>query len=140
MKSRSPKLRSSKLICVKAGTVALGEAWAAKERTMRDTSHFRKRLMARLGELDGRLHEIEDALDAPHSKDWDDAAIEREGDEVLEALGQSGEAEIARIRAALARMRAGEYGVCVRCGEEVSEERLEALPDTPFCRNCAQTV
>lgn len=97
-------------------------------------------LMARLGELDTRLHEIEDELDNPMSKDWEEAAVEREGDEVLEQLGQSGQDEILRIRAALKRIRDGEYGICVRCGDDISPERLDVLPDTPLCKNCAASV
>ena len=57
---------------------------------------------------------------------------------MLEQLGVSGQSEIAQIRAALARMDAGEYGVCVRCGETIAEERLDLLPYTPFCRKCAR--
>jgi RNA polymerase-binding transcription factor DksA len=97
----------------------------------------RKALLDRLSELDSRLHVIEAELDVEHSKDWDEAAIEREGDEVLEHLGQAGQDEIRRIRAALQRIRDGEYGICARCGEEISAERLDVLPDTPFCRECA---
>ena len=97
----------------------------------------RKALLNRLAELDGRLHAIEAELDAEHSKDWDDAAVEREGDEVLEHLGQAGQDEIRRIRAALQRIRDGEYGYCAKCGEEIAAERLDVLPDTPLCRNCA---
>ena len=63
---------------------------------MRDTTLYRKALLDRLGELDSRLHHIETELDEPHSKDWEENAVEREGDEVLEQLGHSGEAEIAR--------------------------------------------
>lgn len=107
---------------------------------MPDLEKMRKALLNRLAELDSRLHEIESELDEPHSKDWDEAAVEREGEEVLEGLGHSGEAEIARIRAALARMKEGSYGICVRCGREISDERLEAVPATPFCRDCARTV
>lgn len=44
--------------------------------------------MARLKELDMRLHAIEDQLDDPKAKDWEEAATEREGDEVLEKLGK----------------------------------------------------
>ena len=51
----------------------------------------RKQLLSRLAELDSRLHQIESDLDAPHSKDWDEAAVETEGDEVLEGLGHQGE-------------------------------------------------
>lgn len=97
-------------------------------------------LMARLGELDSRLHGIEAELDGERSKDWDDAAIEREGDEVLEHLGQAGQDEIRRIRAALKRIRDGVYGICARCGEEISEERLDVVPDTPLCRDCAAAL
>ena len=107
---------------------------------MRDAATFREALMTRLAELDSRLHRIEAELDQPHSKDWEEMAVEREGDEVLEQLGKSGEAEVVRIRAALQRMREGVYGDCVRCGDEISEERLTTLPDTPFCRNCAGKV
>lgn len=105
------------------------------------TQHLdrKKALLDRLAELDSRLHEIEDELDAPHSKDWEESAVEREGDEVLEALGQSGEAEISQIRAALQRMREGEYGYCVQCGNEIPAARLDLLPATPFCPECART-
>ncbi len=97
----------------------------------------RETLLARLGELDARLHAIEAELDAPHARDWEEDAVEREGDEVLEALGEAGQEEIRRIRAALQRIREGEYGYCVRCGTEIDPARLDLLPATPFCANCA---
>ncbi len=97
-------------------------------------------LLKRLAELDSRLHAIEAELDAPHSRDWEDLAVEREGDEVLESLGTSGQEEILRIRAALQRLRDGEYGSCAGCGEEIATERLNVLPDTPLCRACAEAV
>lgn len=107
---------------------------------MRDFATYRKALLARLAELDSRLHQIEAELDEPHSKDWEEMAVEREDEEVLERLGESSEAEVARIRAALKRLREGTYGVCVRCGEDISEARLATLPDTPLCRDCAAGV
>lgn len=97
----------------------------------------RQQLLARLAELDERLHGIEVELDTERPRDWDDAAIECEGDEVLEHLGHAGQDEIRRIRAALQRLRTGEYGYCARCGDEISAQRLDVLPDTPLCRNCA---
>lgn len=97
----------------------------------------RKALTDRLAELEGRLHEIDDELGAEHTRDWEDLAVEREEDEVLEQMGLSGQAEIRMIRAALDRMDAGEYGDCVRCGDAILPERLDVLPFTPLCRNCA---
>lgn len=91
----------------------------------------------RLAELDSRLHEIEDELESHNSRDWEELALEREEDEVLESMGTSGQAEIAKINAALKRMDEGEYGFCVQCGKEISDERLDVVPYTPFCRSCA---
>ncbi|MBY6006651.1 TraR/DksA family transcriptional regulator [Salipiger bermudensis] len=105
-------------------------------------SHEKYRIMLcnRLEELGARLEEIETTLDAPRPKDWDDSATEREGDEVLERLGSSGQAEIARIRAALRRIEDDEYGVCVNCGEPIPEGRLDLLPDAALCTRCAAQV
>ena len=67
----------------------------------------------------------------------DDLATEREADEVLEGMEMSAAQEIAQIDAALNRIDAGNYGVCVKCGEEIAEARLDLLPATPLCRACA---
>jgi RNA polymerase-binding transcription factor DksA len=105
---------------------------------MTDLATRRAQLEDRLAFLAARLHEIDAELDSHQSKDWEELATEREGDEVLERLGQSGQSEIAMIRAALDRMAADEYGFCVKCGDAISEDRLDLLPYTPFCRRCAR--
>ena len=46
-------------------------------------------------------------------------------------------AELRRIEAALARIDAGDYGICVECGEEIAVRRLEFDPATPHCVECA---
>ncbi len=104
---------------------------------MLDIESRKSTLLARLAELDHRLHGIADELDSHQSKDWEELAVEREEDEVLEGIGVSGLAEIESIRAALQRIKEGVYGYCVKCGEEISEERLDVVPATPFCRKCA---
>jgi RNA polymerase-binding protein DksA len=40
---------------------------------------------------------------------------------------------LAEIDAALARIDAGTYGICVRCGKPIGQERLEALPWATLC-------
>ncbi len=107
---------------------------------MLDTDTYRVALMRRLRQLDARLHAIEEELDAPRAPDWEEAATERENDEVLERLGLAGEAEVTRIRAALDRIRKGHYGICTQCGEEISVARLDALPETPLCQRCAAEI
>ncbi len=104
---------------------------------MEDTKKRRATLESRLQELDERMHHIDQELDSHNSKDWEELATEREEDEVLEGMGLSAQAEIRMIKAALTRMDADEYGDCVDCGDVITEERLDVLPYTPFCRVCA---
>jgi RNA polymerase-binding transcription factor DksA len=104
---------------------------------MVDVQEYEKRLRDRLHELSERLEEIEENLDEPADPDVEERATEREGDEVLENLGNAGLAEIGMIQSALARIKDGTFGLCVACGEPISKERLEVLPHTPRCRRCA---
>ncbi len=94
-------------------------------------------LLARRKALVGDMQEIEHALDAPMPTDWEDRASERQGDEVLEALGQAELSELKRIDAALRRMEDGSYGTCQTCGRPVAEARLIAVPEAAQCISCA---
>ena len=105
---------------------------------MRDFAELKAWLENRLGELDARVHKIEDRLDDPASKDWEDQAIEREDIEVLEDLGNAGLKEMELVRAALGRIDDGSYGTCLKCGDDISMERLKAVPYAALCRDCAQ--
>jgi len=105
---------------------------------MTTTPERKAQLQARLAALTDRLEHIEEELEQHQSKDWEDLATEREEDEVLEGMGRSGLLEIRQIEAALARIEAGEYGACVRCGAEIAAARLDLLPQTPFCQSCAR--
>ncbi|QGX97736.1 TraR/DksA family transcriptional regulator [Roseovarius faecimaris] len=102
-----------------------------------DITAKKQSLEARRAELTAHLSDVEHSLDEAPPKDWEDRASERQGDEVLESLGHVEMAELRRIDAALERIEAGTYGECQKCGEDISEERLDLLPDTPFCKNCA---
>jgi RNA polymerase-binding transcription factor DksA len=102
----------------------------------------KKALEKRLAELDERLQGIEGELDEHQgqehpSQDFEEQFLEREEDEVLQEIGNTEQAEMGQIRAALQRIEDGSYGYCVKCGDKIAEERLDLLPATPFCRNCA---
>lgn len=104
---------------------------------MKSVAERKAELLKRQSDLMRRIAGIGAELDSHDAKDWEEMAIEREADEVLEDLGQSARAELRMIEAALSRIEEGEYGFCVTCGNEIAEERLDLLPATPFCPNCA---
>jgi DnaK suppressor protein len=43
-----------------------------------------------------------------------------------------------RLRAALARVERGEYGICEECGAGIADRRLAALPDVVTCLGCQE--
>lgn len=49
---------------------------------------------------------------------------------------QPGTRHAESAEAALQRMRSGEYGYCVECGDEISAARLAAKPDVALCVDC----
>jgi DnaK suppressor protein len=55
----------------------------------------------------------------------------------LSRLGETQRREIVQIDAAIARLEAGEYGVCTDCDQEIDPRRLKALPYALLCTECA---
>ncbi len=47
---------------------------------------------------------------------------------------------MSNVRAALARIEDGTYGVCLNCEEEISIKRLNAVPQTPYCISCQENM
>jgi len=103
---------------------------------MVNVEYFQTRLVARRTELEHMIADIENQLDEPHSQDFSEQATEREEDEVLESREKAELEELRAIDAALARIENGVYGICMSCEEEISHERLEAVPHATLCRHC----
>jgi len=68
-----------------------------------------------------------------HMADQGSATFERELDLTLE---ENERVELGEVKAALARMDSGTYGVCASCGTEIPEGRLEAVPTASLCMTC----
>jgi DnaK suppressor protein len=52
-------------------------------------------------------------------------------------VGQSLESTLARIERALSKLDEGTYGDCDICGKPIARARLQAMPDSVMCLNCA---
>jgi RNA polymerase-binding transcription factor DksA len=48
--------------------------------------------------------------------------------------------DIDRIDFAIRRMQDGQYGLCTNCGTPIEQDRLKAIPETPFCSTCAREI
>jgi RNA polymerase-binding transcription factor DksA len=91
-----------------------------------------------LSEYRARANAISQDLARSHSPDFAEQALQRQNDEVLEALLAEAEAAIHQIGMAQVRLTEGQYGLCLRCGEPINPARLQALPASEFCLACAE--
>ena len=63
-----------------------------------------------------------------------------QGQAMSREAGRRRHEELARIGAALIRVEEGEYGYCLRCGEEIAAGRLEVDPAATLCIQCASAA
>ena len=56
------------------------------------------------------------------------------------ALRDRSRLELSRVEAALRSVDDGTYGTCTNCGNPIGAERLQAIPWTPTCIDCARKL
>lgn len=100
----------------------------------------RARARCRVAALEREFAGIAEAASEPGTDDEHDPegatlAFERQHTAALLARALE---RIAEIDAAIGRLDEGSYGICVRCGQPVGEERLAARPAAATCVRCAQ--
>lgn len=78
---------------------------------------------------------VDVATDDEHDPEGHTIAWERQQ---IAALLDETRIALAEIEAAWQRIDTGLYGTCTTCGLDIAAERLDALPATPACVNCAK--
>ena len=80
--------------------------------------------------------------------DWDTrypkfngGKLEEEADEVEEysnllPIENTLEIELEKVNRALEKMKKGEYGICEKCKNPISEARLKVYPRAVYCKKC----
>lgn len=90
--------------------------------------------------LEQLLERVVVNLRQPPESDSTERAVQRQNQEVVDALGNDAREDLVRIDAALQRIAAGTYGKCTTCGEMIAPARLEAYPLAARCIDCASNA
>ena len=77
-------------------------------------------------------------VEEPVEKDFAEQVVQRENDDVLEALDDEAKQIVQQIDNALLRIKSGDFGICQSCGEDIPQARLEVLPYAAYCVSCAE--
>jgi DnaK suppressor protein len=111
---------------------------------MINTSIHREKLLALRARLQGDMTQMEDnALNKDHNKttsmpnhmaELGSGNFDQEL--TLRVLGGEEDA-LEQIEAAIERIEGGNYGLCETCGEHIPKRRLDAIPYTAQCVQCA---
>lgn len=94
-------------------------------------------LRAQLTEVQAEIARLEQATIQPLSAKFSDQANDLEELATNEGMEVQHIHEAEQILAALARIEAGQYGVCDVCGGDIAPARLAALPTATRCIKCA---
>lgn len=100
---------------------------------------IRERLQRELDDTQARMVQLRERLEtkADYGPGRGDPAIYQWEFNLAEL--QRAEDQAQEVRAALARLEAGTYGLCLKCGQPIDDERLEFLPLSTLCIRCAQS-
>ncbi|MET0648184.1 MAG: TraR/DksA family transcriptional regulator [Pyrinomonadaceae bacterium] len=106
--------------------------------------HYRKILTGQLRQQsEAARGNQNDALEFAASddgvKDVADQSVQDVSQEIEYRLSERASQAIADIDQALLRIDEGSYGVCARCGKEIPERRLDAIPTARYDAEC-QTI
>lgn len=94
---------------------------------------LRADLKARLSRFEAHQHREDGALD----KDFEEQATQTQNDEVVDSLETETREELVQIERALERIDQGLGDECESCGEPIDPRRLQVLPYTTVCVDCA---
>lgn len=85
------------------------------------------------------VEELGEAIEAPGQMTYGSqaaAASEVFAQQRDLALRDRADQQLVLVGEALARLDAGTFGTCIRCGQPIAPERLEALPWASRCIDC----
>lgn len=77
---------------------------------------------------------------AEENPDMFDLADRRLHQEIIRNRLNTMEERLTQVTTALNRLDKGLYGICAKCGNDISPERLKAIPYTTHCLNCQKRL
>ncbi len=89
-----------------------------------------------MGTLMHNNEDFREIVEAMESKDVVDIASDDIDRKMLEAIGSQQMNRLSLIDSALGRIEQGKYGLCMKCGKRIPDERLEAIPYAVLCIDC----
>lgn len=101
---------------------------------------FKKELEKVKKEIAEKLEKLEKV---PEMGDGYDPDVETQESEELSkqlSMAQVLKRRLVAIDEALVKLDKGTYGICEKCGKEISAELLKLVPESEFCQECKKSA
>lgn len=109
----------------------------------RDLSAFERVLTARkeaiLTQLDSSNRDVEGLLGSEPNDNVDFSTINTSS-QIEQTISENLRAELADIERSLGKIRAGNYGICELCEDDIDLNRLKIKPHARYCKNCREII
>jgi RNA polymerase-binding protein DksA len=103
------------------------------ERINKSLTDLKMEIISKLILSNKDFREIVEGMDP---KDLADSAADDIDRKMIEAIGSQELKRLKLIDAALTRIQQGKYGLCMKCGKRIPQDRLEAIPYALMCIDC----
>lgn len=119
---------------------------------MLKTNQFKDRLMAEKERLERMIDtrkasatthgstSLNDSFPNSGDDEYADAATDMLDQQLDMTMLNKYRDRLSAVNSALGRIDEGSYGTCIRCSTTINEARLDAIPETPYCRDCEADV
>ncbi len=57
---------------------------------------------------------------------------------VMEVSLNKAEDKLNKLKHVLSKIGTSDFGICIRCGQTIPVARILAIPESPYCVNCAR--
>lgn len=89
-----------------------------------------------VGQLMANNSDFRQIVEVMEAKDDIDVASDDVARKMLEAVGSKDMNRLKAIDNAITRIEQGKYGLCMKCGKKIPQERLIAIPYAVLCIEC----
>ncbi len=100
---------------------------------------IKKQLLERKAEIERELQQLtQEKFSDDQVQDPGDQALSSTMESLNSSLQHTKLEEYRRVEMALQMIEDGTYGICVDCGQAISEKRLKSFPNATRCLSCQE--
>ncbi|MDH3972878.1 MAG: TraR/DksA family transcriptional regulator [Deltaproteobacteria bacterium] len=108
-----------------------------------DLESLKKRLLDMRSDVMSEVNhnaEFSNNIGTDGVQDIGDVSANTYNRQILLSLNDGQRLMLKDVDDALDRIKEGEYGLCIECGEEINAKRLEVRPQAKYCVDCKTDI